>query len=269
MPANTFAQFGQSRDSFAALDQHQSQNRQQLDQFQRARQSALQTGDETERLDLEIAILEAAQSDAAVRITQIRNGFQDLATQAFAAPDAVIGTLDTGVPMALLPVRIETRFNGPTQLQLRIYPDQVHIHSHIDAVSEAEAALARAYWSRVWQANGSDAAWTEAATALGPERAKYVLDRFLPPGLDGHNPNLPPDFPDVPTVPAPPARNPKAQLLPSRWLVQITGSDNRTLYRGWFDRPVADVLPVSPLGDPMAPQPVMKPRSLPMIPRAG
>ncbi len=253
MPANTFAQFGQSRDSLAALDQHQSQNRQQLDQFQRARQSALQTGDETERLDLEIAILEAAQSDAAVRITQIRNGFQDLATQAFAAPDAVIGTLDTGVPMALLPVRIETRFNGPTQLQLRIYPDQVHIHSHIDAVTEAEAALARTYWSGVWQANGSDAAWTEAATALGPERAKYVLDRFLPPGLAGHDPNLPPDFPDVPTVPAPPARNPKARLLPSRWLVQITGSDNRTLYRGWFDRPVADVLPVSPLGDPMAP----------------
>ena len=189
MPANTFAQFGQSRDSLAALDQHQSQNRQQLDQFQRARQSALQTGDETERLDLEIAILEAAQSDAAVRITQIRNGFQDLATQAFAAPDAVIGTLDTGVPMALLPVRIETRFNGPTQLQLRIYPDQVHIHSHIDAVTEAEAALARTYWSGVWQANGSDAAWTDAATALGPERAKYVLDRFRPSGLDGRNPN--------------------------------------------------------------------------------
>ena len=48
--------------------------------------------------------------------------------------------MSTEIPAALLPVRLEARFDG-TLLRLRIYPDAIHAHAHDERLSPGEARL--------------------------------------------------------------------------------------------------------------------------------
>ena len=49
-------------------------------------------------------------------------------------PESLTATLDGRHPVAMLPVRIETRFDSETHLRVRVFPDQVHIDAHDPAL---------------------------------------------------------------------------------------------------------------------------------------
>src|SRR6478672_6176620 len=76
-------------------------------------------------------------------------------------------------PLALFPVRLETRFFG-SELRVRVYPDKVHLDSHDPALTANELLWGRRYWELQWQAGSEDAglreAWRMLAGRLGPER---------------------------------------------------------------------------------------------------
>ena len=54
-------------------------------------------------------------------------------------------TLDAAYPIALLPVRLETRFASPTLLQVRIFPDDLWADTHEPELTEEELADGNAY----------------------------------------------------------------------------------------------------------------------------
>ena len=61
--------------------------------------------------------------------------------------EARIAALAPGVPVALLPVRLEARyFDGGQELRVRIYPDQIHVDAHEPEPTAAERDAAMAYW---------------------------------------------------------------------------------------------------------------------------
>jgi len=101
--------------------------------------------------------------------------------------DPVSG-LDGEHPIALLPVRIETRFERttePRQLLVRIYPDEVHVDSHEPQLTDAELDSARRYWERIWRAgtrnvDAERAAFVELARAVGTPRAAWVARATTP-----------------------------------------------------------------------------------------
>jgi hypothetical protein len=113
-----------------------------------------------------------------------------------------------GVPIALLPVRLETRYHDGV-LKIRIYPDRLHVDAHEPGLSATEADNGLRYWASVAQA-GKDAtalagAWAGLVAQYGPERAAWVARRTR----DGRPPGAPKSLEW--------ASPPLARLLPTRW----------------------------------------------------
>jgi hypothetical protein len=96
------------------------------------------------------------------------------------------------VPVALLPVGLETRFSGDTLL-VRVIPDQIHVEDHEAALSDAEADTGRAFWRQVWRGGQAEPAatdnerlaWVQLVSVIGnSRRAAWVVDQTAPTGGD-------------------------------------------------------------------------------------
>jgi hypothetical protein len=103
-----------------------------------------------------------------------------------------VARLDDDVPFLLMPVRIETRFvgtNAVREMWLRIYPDDIAIHTHEETLTGDEVADGTAYWTALFGASsaggeaGEDrkkAAWTKLVALYPPQRAAWVALQTKP-----------------------------------------------------------------------------------------
>ncbi len=181
--------------------------------------------------------------------------------------EAPFAALDPAVPLALLPVRLQTRFRGD-ELVVRVYPDAIHVEDHEPELTDQEVAAGRRYWETSWRggpegsatADAAElAAWRELAGALGPQRASWVARTMTPTG--GSRPSAPAaagePLPSPPTFPKPSsrtrawARPAVAHALPDRWLA-LAFADGTQIGRAW-SKPLPDELPLGP--DPAAAPP--------------
>lgn len=78
-------------------------------------------------------------------------------------------------PIALLPVRLETRFADAATLQVRVYPDDVHVDAFDPRLTRAELQAARAYWRRP-----GEAAWQQLLARVSPMRAAWAARATRP-----------------------------------------------------------------------------------------
>src|SRR5262249_17387652 len=102
----------------------------------------------------------------------------------------LFASLDTHLPLALLPVRMETRFSGAgdtSVLTVRLFPDMIHADGHAPALTAAEVAAGKAFWTRCWpsldDAAAQDAAFSWLADQAGPWRAAWVARVLTPVNL--------------------------------------------------------------------------------------
>ncbi len=199
-----------------------------------------------------------------------------------------------GQPVALLPVRLETRFVGSDddsdaatdELRIRVYPDQIHVDSHEPELTDDEVHWGRTFWTRTWLAchkqvdrwdgaGGSDAtwippdpeavpaefrtlvadldpadfqpgeagyreiktaAWRQLVDRFSTERAGWVVRATAPETvaeqlLGGPMPGSEPAeipallFPPVDRRPSSWTSQPRARLLPDRWVASLAWRD--------------------------------------------
>jgi hypothetical protein len=151
----------------------------------------------------------------------------------------VLPGLDSGVPIILLPIRLETRFRpapdgSGTDLLIRVYPDDLHVDTHEPGLTDDEVTWGKTYWEQLWRAgkqSGADqreaAAWAQLAGRFEPQRAAWIARLLEPRNLSArpatptadNRPLVPlPDFPSPPRRAAAWTRAPRASLLPDRWI---------------------------------------------------
>ncbi|MEO5697015.1 MAG: hypothetical protein ABIQ60_07760 [Burkholderiaceae bacterium] len=164
----------------------------------------------------------------------------------------MVQALDTSHPVMLMPVSIQTRYDdATTQLMIRIYPDALHSFQHEPGLTPSEIAEAKRYWSLRYETPAdSESPWKQIALLFGPMRAAYLVRILTPTNAALIGQVVTPDFDDA-AVPlaSPDAREVVAAALPDRF-VAIGTLKGVEVLRKW-GRAVADLLPLSPLFDPL------------------
>jgi hypothetical protein len=102
-------------------------------------------------------------------------------------PQALIEQWDDDLPIALLPVRLETKYTteaAGNQLKVRIYPDDIAVVTHEKLLTQDELKAGQALWRSLWEAMGDaikkKAAWNLLEKQCGANRGVWVALQTKP-----------------------------------------------------------------------------------------
>lgn len=151
--------------------------------------------------------------------------------------------LTSALPVALLPIRLETRFVGG-QLRIRVFPDVLHVDQLEPELTAEEIALGAAYWAERWTATGAAVTeiWNRYATTTNSRRLAWIVRRSTPTNVAALGAGAP-DMPSL-TPRSGPTRAAVATLLPAKWTA-IGVRDGVEVFRV-HSRAVADPLQLTP-----------------------
>jgi hypothetical protein len=209
------------------------------------------------RAEQRVAALVTARDELQDRRGQLVGAVDDLASGLITAIDEAraVTALDARIPVAMLPVRIETRFAPDRKsLAIRIYPDQIHLDGHEPELTDDELSAGQWYWEQRWPAIADEAlataAWEKVASAFKPGRARYLVDTLRPTNLDRAGTPTAPKFPTRPRRASSWTRPLEATALPERWVAvgYQTNADGSLVevFRRWSPTRVPDRLAAGP-----------------------
>jgi uncharacterized phage infection (PIP) family protein YhgE len=107
-------------------------------------------------------------------------------------PRSVVTNLDDSIPFLLLPVRIETRFmttQDSPELWLRVYPDDIAIHTHEKVLTNQEITEGEKYWRFIFEAEKKNEeekeafrkeAWSNLVLLFGSQRSAWIATKTKP-----------------------------------------------------------------------------------------
>lgn len=179
---------------------------------------------------------ERRKKEMSLNVADLQTGIENVYIDPH--PRGTIGELNDGVPFLLLPVRIETRFinvGRGSELWVRIYPDDIAIHTHEELLTDQEVAAGEKYWKALFNAqkNGGEqkedqkkAAWANLASVFGPQRSTWIAKQTKPlnwpPDLGGITDESQLQFPhhDLTSTHAW-SRAPRTKVLPDKFVVML------------------------------------------------
>ena len=157
-------------------------------------------------------------------------------------PREGITQLNDNIPFLLFPLRIETRFmlsGRQPELWLRIYPDDIAIHTHEKLLTAKELAGGITYWKAIFTADksGGDnkenmkkAAWEALVQSFRPQRSAWVALQTKPTNwsadliaIENVDELLFPE-PEL-TKPDTWSRAPRVNVLPDRFVITLYEGD--------------------------------------------
>ena len=115
-------------------------------------------------------------------------------------PKNALRSLDDGTPFLLFPVRLETIFVpvqsaeglSQTELWVRIYPDDVAVHTHEQILTDSEVVAGELYWTELVTAehlrdekeNRRRASWRHLVDLFGGQRSAWIARQTKPADFD-------------------------------------------------------------------------------------
>ena len=247
------APFRAARENLAGLAAERRRLDHDITQAEQALHRAERSGGaDTPTLQRRVQEAKRARQSLIERAAGARRAFDDLAERIRARrdPSQLVQSLDGDRPIALLPLRLETRYldrGGERVLGVRVYPDDLHTIEHEPTPTAPELATAQAIWRARFAHDEPEAErlLRDLITAQGRGRARWLV-RTLTPA----NPMPPagqvtePEFPSTETVDAR-ARTTRAVLLPERFCAIGYATGRREVFRAWGNT-VPDELVLTP-----------------------
>jgi len=172
-----------------------------------------------------------------------------------------LSQLDGELPIALFPLKLQTRFATPnmvaalgkkevpqpesgelpTELWVRIYPDDIFLDTLESEILEEEFEAAKSYWNALWKQAASpdrlqekQATWRSLSEAFGPVRARLLLKQTRPiNGIDQAGfPEAEPSFPEPSLASDSWTRAAHTYLLPDRFIISLEKGGSHRQYAG-------------------------------------
>lgn len=164
----------------------------------------LQPGfDDREAIDRGISQLEGAVERSRNNVGRVANNLAAAIVGLYAVdphPRRPLTQLDDRTPFLLFPVRIETIFATvpsprgvmQTELQVRVYPDEIVVHTHEATLTDREVDAGRLYWVELLVAaylrsqkepRQADA-WRHLVNLFGGQRAAWIARNTKPSDWD-------------------------------------------------------------------------------------
>jgi hypothetical protein len=159
--------------------------------------------------------------------------------ESLAHPREFLPQLDGMVPILLMPLRLETRWeqgDGGLNLLVRVYPDDISVQSHDPALMPPELAAGKSFWNAPATSGDPNVRtkreiWRGMVSEFGLRRAAWIRQAANPAA-----PEPPQEAPERLTVPA-------AWTLPERLVFRFYGPNG--LMTEVLGRPIPDGLPMS------------------------
>ncbi len=141
------------------------------------------------------------------------------------------------------------------ELWIRIFPDDIAVHSHEEELTDIEIAAGQSFWTQMWYAGNDNglglSAWRVLINGRTPERAAWISKQMTPVN-QASAPAAPVDpatpLPVQPQFPAPAkkatswSQMPHSRVMPDRFIVRLyTG----VTFREVAGKTIPDQLPVS------------------------
>jgi hypothetical protein len=178
-----------AREAMRAVEESLYANQNRLRTKESQLINANRLGDEgaqtAEALEQEIAVLNEQINTTKTNLQSTRGNLFDLVNE-FVLPEpprVLISQLDDSLPFLLFPVRLETRFMG-RELWLRVYPDDIAVHTHEKEFSRDDGDSGIEYWIQRTLAASIEnptereelerGAWRSLVNSHGGTRASWI-----------------------------------------------------------------------------------------------
>ncbi|KAB2916132.1 MAG: hypothetical protein F9K23_08460 [Bacteroidetes bacterium] len=146
-------------------------------------------------------------------------------------PSELVANHDNGIPHALFPVRLETKFkkfdDGGTdkyKIRVRLYPDDLMVHTHEESLTPWEISTAKDYWLKVWASNTTQTqkdAWAFVAKRFSSQRAAWIIKKLTPTNITQIGLAPIPLFPLVDIKTSGWTQQPEVRIMPDKFQVNV------------------------------------------------
>lgn len=150
------------------------------------------TGDDLAELESDLNTKQGAFEDARTAESTLSAELLSLVANWLPMPDSSgegpsdeqaaaqeVARLEATSPVVLLPIRLETRFDGSV-LRVRVYPDEIFLDSHETALTPEEQDAGRHYYDVLNNENNEKELWRDIVARFGVQRSAYILRQMLP-----------------------------------------------------------------------------------------
>lgn len=145
---------------------------------------------------------------------------------------SIVSNLNNNVPISLFPLRVETKFKlenvsgtDKYKIRIRVYPDDIAINTHEEALMPLEIEAGRNYWKNAWPVYNDkvqlEPVWLDFIKTYTPQRAAWIAEKVKPANFSNLGTDPYPIFAAVDQKNTSWTRQPETKIMPAQFVAVV------------------------------------------------